>query len=186
MPGFNQKIKQDNRQRDAERRREDSYSLRIQRMFEGVSKQIKAEEQEEQHEKTGETAEGSCQPSANDQRFDVVRGDAGESLCAHSSSLAGALSQRDGILDPQELQVGEAGGNVFFLHVCAANAEWITAVEKAVGLDYDCAVTRGICAMPVFACFHDHGACLSLDFKLAGIAEKAAQAQAHSKRRRTI
>jgi len=35
--------------------------------------------------------------------------------------------------------------------------------------------------VPVFSCFHAHDARLSLECKLAGIAEKAAKAWAHSK-----
>jgi hypothetical protein len=97
MPGFKQEKKQNSRQRNAERRCKDGCSLRIQRMFEGVSEKVETQYQEKRREKTGQTSKGTCQPSANDQRLDVMPGDTDESFGAHSSSLAGTPLRRDRI-----------------------------------------------------------------------------------------
>jgi hypothetical protein len=53
MARLNQKIKQNGGQRNAERCREDCHGLGSQWMFEGVSEQIEADDQEEHRKKTG-------------------------------------------------------------------------------------------------------------------------------------
>jgi hypothetical protein len=92
MAGFTKEIKEDDRQGDAEGRGEDSHSLRIQRVFEGVSEQVETPEQEQHRKKTDQATESASHPAANDQRLhDMVSGDADKSVSAHGSSLAGSL-----------------------------------------------------------------------------------------------
>jgi hypothetical protein len=116
----------------------------------------------------------------------VVGGDGNESFSAHELSLAGFLSCGDWVFDAQKLEISEIGGRVFFLHGRAADAARIASFQFTAGLDQDFAVTYGIRAVPLFPCFHDHGGRPFFDCGLAGIAEKAADAWAHSKCRRTI
>jgi hypothetical protein len=98
----------------------------------------------------------------------------------------GALSYVDGTLDAQKLEISEAWRGIFLLHGCAANATRIASLDGAVGLDQDFAMASRIDAVPVFPRFHNHGGRPFFDCGLAGIAEKATEAWAHSKWRRTI
>jgi hypothetical protein len=131
-------------------------------MFEGVAEQIETEEQEEHQKKAGQASEGASKPSANYHRLEVLCGGADESFGAHGSSLLGAASRSDGILDRQELEISEVRRCVFLLPGCAADAARSRAVEFAVGLDQDYRVAGRIHAMPLFPCFDDHDARPSL------------------------
>jgi hypothetical protein len=154
MPGFTKEIEQNDRQGDAEGRGEDSHSLRVQRVFEGVSKQVEPAEQEEHGQKADQASESPCQTSANDQRFhNMMGGYADESFSAHRSSLAGNLSYGSGILDTQKLEIGKAWRRVFLLHRSAADAPRITSIDITARFNQDFAVTCRIHAVPVFSCF---------------------------------
>jgi hypothetical protein len=132
MPRLQQIEQQNDGKSDAEGRGKDAYWLCSQRIFESVSKKVKANEQEKQCEEAGQPPKSSCQPSANDQWLGVVRRSPDEGFCAHGSHLARAVSSGDGILDTQKLEIGQVRGRVLFLHRCAAYAARIATFDVAV------------------------------------------------------
>jgi hypothetical protein len=153
-------------------------------MFKGVCEQVEAAKQEQQRKKTDQATESADQSGANDQRFhDVVSSDAYKIFVAHGSPLAGGLWHGDGhgIFDAQKLKIGEIGRRIFLLHGRAAGTARITSIDITVRLNQDFEVTRWIDAMPLFPCFHDHVGRPFFCCRLAGIAEEAAEARAHSK-----
>jgi len=132
MPRLQQIEQQNDGKSDAEGRDEDGKWLCGQRIFESVSKQVRANEQEKQREEAGQTSESSCQASANDQWLGVVRRSPDEGFRAHGSLLARAVSSGDGILETQKIEIAQVRRRVLFLHRCAAYAARIAAFEVAV------------------------------------------------------
>jgi hypothetical protein len=79
-------------------------------MCERIAEQVETQAQEERRKEANQTSESSSEPAANDQGLGVVRGDASDCFCAHGSTLAGAASRGDRILDAQKLEIGETRG----------------------------------------------------------------------------